>query len=187
MYRVFTNGNCNKSSILPYHTQLNNSKPIPNMLRPFNVILLLLFAVSCATVPKPSLKESLTGTWTTDKIRVKMISVNGTDKDSTAIVGSEDFQELLGIHSNVGKYYANGTYEEIYYATEDSILLTLTGNWITLGKDSMKLYQKTPVTDIHLYKVKLKKNRGIFTGLVDWDGDGADDDEFTSIGTRTIE
>lgn len=154
----------------------------------FNTTLLLSIVVlfaACVTLPKPSFKEELTGTWTTDKIRVKINTIRNTDKDSVVIVASKDFMEHLGIYANVGHYHTDGTFEDIYYARADSALMTTSGTWSTIGTDSMKIVTTKPITRTSIYKVKVKKDRGIFTGLVDWDGDGKEDDEFTGIATRT--
>lgn len=146
--------------------------------------IVILFA-ACATLPKPSFREELTGTWTTDKIRVMMNSIRNTDKDSVVIVASKDFMEHLGIYANVGHYHADGTFEDVYYASADSALMTTSGNWSTVGTDSMKIETTKPINRTSIYHVKVKKDRGIFTGLVDWDGDGQEDDEFTGKATRT--
>ena len=149
------------------------------------LLSIVLLFTACATLPKPSFQEELTGTWTTDKIRVKMNTIRNTDKDSVVIVASNDFIEHLGIYANIGHYYADGTFEDIYYASADSALMTTSGTWSTIGTDSMKIVTTKPTTRTSIYKVKVKKDRGIFIGLVDWDGDGQEDDEFTGIATRT--
>lgn len=141
--------------------------------------------MACATLPKLSLQEELTGTWTIDKIHVKMNTVHGTDKDSVAIVDQSDFIEQLGIYSNVEHYLANGSFENDFYVSQDSIILTTSGTWTIIGTDSLKIEQTKPVAQTRYYSVKIKKNRGIFIGLVDWDGDGHEDDEYTGTSTRS--
>lgn len=147
-------------------------------------LALIAIAVASCSTTKLDTKELMIGKWTTEKVRVKIISMNNTDADSTIIVSSEDFKQELGIYSNVGHYNADGTYEDVYYLDKDSVLMRTTGEWMMQGTDSIIVRQDEPTQREHRYFVKLKKDKGIFKGLVDWDGDGKQDDEFTGIATR---
>ncbi len=159
------------------------------MIKPLlalSTLFLLLTAVSCSSPQVVDNKADVAGKWTTDKVRVKINSLDNTERDSTIIVSSENFKSELGIESNIGYYYPDGTYKDIYYANKDSVLLETSGKWMMQGADSLVVRQEVPTTREHIYFVKFKRDKGIFKGLVDWDGDGKQDDEFVGIATKDM-
>lgn len=154
----------------------------------YKYLIALAFASLClescsTTTPDQTPQQEMTGTWTTEKIRVKINSLNNTDEDSVIIADASEFPEKLQIYKNVGDYNADGTFSDRYYASEDSVIVEVTGTWDISG-DSVIVHQKEPVERIHVYMFKYKRGKGFFKGMVDWDGDGKKDDEFTGIASK---
>ena len=137
------------------------------------------------TLPAFSMKE-FSGSWQSGELRIIINSKDGGSETDTLVVGADEYPEKLKIKSNMGEYKAAGTYIEYYINTKDSIIAQPEGRWEVKG-DSMIIYQEKPKASRRAYHVVKNEDEATFTGYVDWDGDGADDDYFVGKSTKITE
>ena len=130
--------------------------------------------------------KEFAGTWKSGELRIEINSKDGGTENETLIVGADEYQEKLSIKTNMGEYKSAGTYIEYYIDAKDSIIAQPAGRWELKG-DSMIIHQETPNVSRRPYHVVKEGDEATFTGYVDWDGDGADDDYFVGKSTKITE
>lgn len=146
------------------------------------LLLITLLATSCA-VSKLQLYDTLTGDWKAEKYRIKINSLNGGTKDSVTIISVEEFQEEMGFSGNYARYKENGDYTMLFTDSTNHSILKVTGMWRLEG-DTLLINQVVPQERLMQYEVKSKRNKAIYSGLIDYDNDGEEDDELTIVATK---
>lgn len=131
-------------------------------------------------LPERDLARDMAGKWRTLSFEVHVNSFQGQDKDTVIKIANADFGRLVPFIENRGEYKLDGTFEEFFYKTKDSILIKVSGSWITEG-DTIYVQQLYPSFTENKYQLVLKNDTGTFTSYLDWDRDGKADDYY--IGT----
>ncbi len=124
------------------------------------------------------LAENMAGNWHTQELHIEVSSYNGDGSDTVFHIPYDYFPAMLGIVDNKGKYELDGTFEESYYGPNDSLMMSVSGNW-DVKDDTVYVQQMVPSYNENRYTLELKGDTGIFRGYVDWDRDGYYDDLFT--------
>ena len=145
-------------------------------------LALLIFFASCqsdapSNAPENNLEEIMPGTWETVSFEVLVNSVDNTDSVYLFTIGEKDWGPKLGIKSLNHVFESDRNYYRVSRNLADSVLDRTRGKWFLNG-DSIRLV--TPVATYE-YEVSIDGSKSTFHCFLDWDGDGQDDDEYTSI------
>lgn len=156
-------------------------------LQKFAHYLLLLLLVGCQSGADPDqqtqeaspvdLKKAIPGVWESVSIRVDVNSFNNTDSSYVFEVPEERWLNTLGVKP-IRTYYENDNkYRSEYRDRADSLVNETRGIWNVFG-DTLMLIAPDAT---YQYEVKIEKGLGKFRSLLDWDGDGQEDDEYVGI------
>lgn len=152
----------------------------------FRVLLLALLITTAfyacgkkEVIANPDLKEILPGTWETVSIKV---TINATDHpDSTYVfldISEKDWKKKLGVRPTKTFFETdNLTYRTESYDLQDVLLNTTRGKWFTNG-DTLRLISSEATYE---YEVTASNGLNTFHCFLDWDEDGAEDDEYIEV------
>jgi hypothetical protein len=127
------------------------------------------------TVPVP-LAEQLIGEWKNSSLNLKIHN----DTDSTVIIDSENWVEVLGIQPIVSEFKNDSSYLSRYYSPEGEEIMTSTGIWYIRGDSLIMIERQIP----NAYHLRMEGNSAYFRGYIDWDQDGVADDLYEGIQVR---
>jgi len=153
-----------------------------------SILLILIFALTLgcqtetaeekAAANTPSLYERLMGTWETTYIKVDIRSAENTP-DSSYLFEIEEgqFERIFRVKPYRTYFAPDSTFRTIHRGIPGDIISEDKGLWNTFG-DTLLLLQPDATLQ---FKVSIRDGMGHFTGLVDFDGDGAQDDAYYTI------
>ena len=149
------------------------------IIKLFSFLLLLLCSCQKSESPESvDLKELMPGTWESVSIKVVVNSVSNTDSNYVFDVPEKHWKEKLGVQP-VKTYYQteeNKFYSE-YIDLDGNITNVERGKWYVFGDTLMRV---TPEAT-YQYEVAIRGGVGTFTSMMDWDGDGNEDDEYSGV------
>ncbi len=162
----------------------------------FGIILFISFMVACSNseqqirerakesadslISELNLKKDIIGEWETVSFHVDVNSFNNTDSSYSVIVGKGQWEEKLGMKPIVTKFSENNVYIMNFYDTQDSVIDSKKGLWSVFG-DTLMMMEPDATYQYHV----MTKNEHIqFQALLDWDGDGVEDDEYRRIESK---
>lgn len=154
---------------------------------PYLTLALVLIFAACknespesqeTSAPSIDLKQEMPGIWESVSIRVQVNSPEDQDSSYVFEVLEENWVSTLGIKPIRTYYEVDNKYRTEYISRFDSLTNVKRGMWNTFG-DTLMLIEPDAS---YQYTVKLMGN-GLaeFKSLLDWDGDGQEDDEYTGI------
>jgi hypothetical protein len=118
---------------------------------------------------KPSLSDQIVGEWRNIDINVTIKTETG---DSILDVPESKWEEILNIRPIITNYNEDGTYTSEYRTLTDEVMMTTSGYWKVIG-DSLQMTER----DVpNYYYAEMENGIVKFTGYLDWDGDGENDD-----------
>jgi hypothetical protein len=152
------------------------------MLR-YTLLFTLLFLLACQNLPAPgssappNLQKDLLGTWETTYLEIKVDTYHNTDSSYVWTVESADWKNKLRVLPYQSYFDANHRFNVEYRDLQGKLLKEEKGIWNAFG-DTLLLIRP----DVTLqYKVAFHDKQAYFSGLVDWDSDGVEDDAYFSI------
>ena len=134
-----------------------------------------LHAQTAAT--EAALKKKLIGEWRNTYVKVVMHTLNNSDSTSSFQADSTNWQQVLHIKPIRTHFKSDGTYYSEYRNLNDSIVRMPKGTWGIKG-DTITMVQLSPGKSSYKMHVSITNNIATFAGLIDFDGDGKDDDEY---------
>ncbi|MDP4711156.1 MAG: hypothetical protein NWS63_08160 [Saprospiraceae bacterium] len=147
--------------------------------------LLLFVAYSCnsessSTAGQPDLAKALIGTWESVSVNVLVQSADSIEGESYEfVIGENEWETKIGSLPILS-----------YYETENNTYRMLFRNASTLPDGDMvrgkwfvndNVLRLVTEKDTNEYEVTLDGGLMTFKQTVDWDGDGATDDEYTAV------
>jgi hypothetical protein len=123
------------------------------------------------------LEQDLTGTWVNESMRVWVKSYNHSDTSFIVDINSENWEMKMTIKPIRTQINADGTYLSEFRNSFDSLIYRPKGTWFLDG-DSLIMEDQQAV---YRYQVFIDGDRAEFRSLVDWDDDGANDDEYFGV------
>ena len=132
----------------------------------------MTFLTGAQPAPKGPLAEALTGEWYNLYVHVKLSNGAEMEADST---NWESRLQIKPIHTF---FKADGSYHSIYRNLADSIVRQVAGTWDVEG-DTLIMRQNTPTAEFMKLHVTIKKGVATFKGMIDFDGDGKENDEYS--------
>ena len=136
-------------------------------------ILLFVLALTAKAQPTPKgpLSHDLVGEWYNLYVHIKLSNGAVMEADSA---NWEARLQIKPIHTF---FQADGSYYSEYRNLQDSIVRRPTGNW-TIRGDSLIMRQTTPQTSTMTLHLTIDNGVATFSGLIDFDGEGKDNDEY---------
>ena len=130
-------------------------------------------------------QEDIIGKWRSEYLEVNIETYKGSDSTVVLDVTPENYEETIGLQTAVVVYRPDGSYKEDYIGLDGKPKYSQSGYWFLLG-DTIVLAIYKPLTRqaVQRYHVQLENHRGTFTSLMDYDGDGAEDDDFRGVSVK---
>lgn len=149
------------------------------------LLLLIVLLTACQgqsgqpaeTAEQPDLKTALPGTWEAVSLRVKVNTANGQDSSFVFEVSEEQWVRRLGVMPVRTYYQPDNKYRQEFYSADGSLANESRGVWNVFGDTLMMIAPDAT----YQYTVKLADGRSEYRALVDWDNDGAEDDEYLGV------
>lgn len=145
------------------------------------VILMMLGAFTLKPNAQQGLGTQLIGEWRNLYVRIRL-NIHGPGRRIIE-ADSVNWETRLRIKPIRTYFKADGSYYSEYRDLRDSILRVPSGTWVVRG-DSIIITQLKPEKSIMKLKVSINKDKATFSGLLDFDGDGKNDDEYFGIQRR---
>ncbi len=150
-----------------------------------SVLALTFSGVACQQESKSSkqdpspveLQTYLPGTWEAVSISVDIPSVDSTDYDSVFTVSEEYWVDKFRIQPVKTFFQPDKKYRQEFRNSVDSLLNEVKGIWNVFG-DTLMLIEPNAT---NTYLVNINKGLATFNAVVDWDGDGAEDDTYKAV------
>lgn len=143
----------------------------------YAVILIFLIVTACSSERKESVNndgekienksKQLLGSWKNLSMIVRM-------PDSMLNVTEGSWEKVLGIKPIVTTFSEDGSYISEYRTLEDSVFMTRTGAWLVENDSLTMIDGNTP----NKYHFEVMGDTVVFTGYLDWDQDGTDNDHY---------
>ena len=124
-----------------------------------------------------NLETAMPGTWESVSLRVAINTVDGSDSSFVFEVREEEWERRLGVKPVRTYYQLDHKYRQEFTSLADSLLSTSRGMWNIFG-DTLMMVEPNAT---YYYEVSIENGLAqFFTGL-DWDGDGAEDDDYLGV------
>jgi hypothetical protein len=141
-------------------------------------VVLVLSTMGCGEYSDAqlNLKQTLPGMWITSRIEVTINSLNGTDTTIVEKVEENTWRNRFFVHPPEYYFGSDNKYRRVHRSLADTLISNARGLWNTFG-DTLMLIEPDAT---YQYVVSKENEQIIFKTMVDWDGDGQTDDEFSS-------
>ena len=144
---------------------------------------LFLSFFSCETKeppppPEPPFSEKILGTWETVEVEATSPTYQGLDTTVHQIIREADWGRLYGVKPSRTIYTDDGKLKRTYYNSSGIVTDVTNGLWRENGADSLLVIE--PNTTLN-YKYTLEGERLTLTGIIDWDFDGEQDDDYRAV------
>jgi hypothetical protein len=124
------------------------------------------------------LNQQLPGTWEAVSVQVQLNSVNNiADSNEIFTIKEEEWIGRLGVKPVKTFYQADNKYRQEFTGLNDSIMSLNRGMWNVFG-DTLMMIEPTTT---YQYTVMIKSGLAEFRAMVDWDGDGEEDDAYLGV------
>lgn len=130
------------------------------------------------STPSELTRSDLIGIWEQTSLRVAYNETLGIP-DSVVVfeVKEENWIETLSVKPVRSYFLADSTYRQDFIDLEDNVYDTQRGLWNLIG-DTLILISPTAT---YTYTITIAANgTSQYIGILDWDGDGMEDDEYRS-------
>lgn len=123
------------------------------------------------------LKTDLPGTWEALAFKVNINTFQNTDSTFVMEIKTGEWEEKMQMRPIQTEYSADNRYRSTYHNLSDSLIRTERGVWNVFGDTLMLISPEAT----YQYEVTLQGETAQFRSLLDWDGDGQEDDEYIGI------
>lgn len=125
-----------------------------------------------------NIQEKLPGTWEAVSVSVTVNSVNN-QADSIEIfeIKESDWTSRMGVKPVKTAYQPDNKFRQSFFALNDSLVSVNRGIWNIIG-DTLIMIEPNAT---YQYEVDLADGLATFKALLDWDGDGLEDDEYIGV------
>ena len=126
---------------------------------------------------KTHLNKILPSSWEALSFRVQINTFQNTDSSFVLGVKAGEWEDKLQMRPIQTEYSADNRYRSYSYNRSDSLIRTERGIWNVFGDTLMLISPEAT----YQYQVIVKSEILEFRSLLDWDGDGQEDDEYLGI------
>jgi hypothetical protein len=125
-----------------------------------------------------SLQDNLPGTWEAVSVYVTINSTdNQVDSTTTFEIKESEWITRMGVKPVKTAYQPDNKYRQSFSAVNDSLLSENKGLWNVFG-DTLVMIEPSAT---YQYEVGIANGLATFKALLDWDGDGEEDDEYVGV------
>ena len=155
-------------------------------MRTWHFAVVIIFISGCNNSSKPlqsnsqekmDLKSALPGAWEAISFRININAADSLSPPSVFEVPEGAWIEKLNIQPILTYYDTTNKFRSEYKNESDSLVRLTRGVWNTFG-DTLMLIAPDAT---YQYRVKMQNGKAEFRCLLDWDGDGFEDDEYIGI------
>lgn len=153
------------------------------MYRFFSLITLILFSCNARNsevgeTQKSTLKEDLIGEWRNTSLNVTMHSAHGVSDSVKVLEANEsNWEAKVHIRPIQTFFEEDGTYRSDHFNLNDSLLFSAVGTW-SVSNDTLIMKQTSPNVATYRLKTIINNDEVTFSGKLDFDEDGAEDDDY---------
>lgn len=126
---------------------------------------------------KEELTALLQGTWESITINVKINSMENTDSTAYFSIPEESWKNEYKVKPPRMFFEADQKYRREHRTFQDSLISRSRGIWNIFG-DTLMMIEPDAT---YQYRVRPANGRITFYTLLDWDGDGLEDDEYEEV------
>ncbi|MEM9886551.1 MAG: hypothetical protein AAF849_11720 [Bacteroidota bacterium] len=147
------------------------------------IFLLLLLACQTETTveseaesePLSLQRSDLIGVWEQTSLKVTFNQALGIP-DSLRVfeVKEENWEEVLFVKPVRSYFMSDSTYRQDFLDVNNNVYDTQRGLWNIIGDTLMLISPNASYT----YEIRIENGTSQYVGLLDWDGDGMEDDEY---------
>ena len=138
----------------------------------------VLALTSFARVSPIDLAKDLVGEWR--NVYVKIIVHHQGSPNITMEADSTNWDSRMRIKPIRTHFKEDGTFYSEYFNLKDSLVRKTSGNW-TVNDDLLTMTQILPEKSVLKLHVKISVDHAIFIGVIDFDGEGIENDEYFGI------
>ncbi len=132
---------------------------------------------SSETASKKELAAVLQGTWESVTINVKIHSMENTDSTAYFSIPEESWKDVYLVKPPRMFFEADKKYRREHRNFQDSLISMSRGIWNVFG-DTLMMIEPDAT---YQYRVRQADGLITFFTLLDWDGDGVEDDEYEEV------
>lgn len=127
------------------------------------------------------LEEEIIGEWRNVSMKIKVNTYNHSDTSFIVDINEDNWDLKMTVKPIITTINEDGTYMSEFRNSFDSLIYQPRGTWLIDGDTLiMQDHQAT-----YKYQIFIDGDRAEFRSLLDWDGDGAADDEYFGVQRKT--
>ena len=155
----------------------------------FITMLCLIIISSCKPEVESknieTISDQIIGIWDSKYMYVVQETLDGSTTSRILNVTPEDYGQVLGLQTARTYFNQDESYIEEYIGVDGKVVKRDSGKWTITG-DTITISQFDPTGSMKVLKYHLEINgdTAIFNSLLDYDGDGAEDDTFKGTSVR---
>ena len=161
--------------------KLNQPKISMKAVQKFNFKNLIVVSVSLIAFTshvRQDLAEQLVGEWRNVYLNI-VVNKKGKTVD-VLTADSTNWEAKLKIHPVHTHFESNGTYYSEYFNLKDSLVRKTEGIWFIKGS-KITINQLKPSKAVYKYELSINNNYATFSGYIDFNEDGKEDDYYFGI------
>lgn len=135
---------------------------------------------SSETEDKPDLKKELPGTWEMVSLRVNINSFDNRDTTVVFEIREPQWEKAYRVKPSRTYFEMDNQYRQEFRSIVDTLISENRGMWNSFGDTLMLIEPDTS----YQYIVDIERGLAEFRSMVDWDGDGQEDDEYLGVHRR---
>ena len=129
--------------------------------------------------------DQIIGIWDSKFMYVIQETVDGTATSRILNVTPEDYEQVLGLQTARTYFNQNASYFEEYIGVDGNVLKRDSGKWAISGDTiTISQFDHSGSIIVFNYHLVISGDTAIFNSLMDYDGDGAEDDTFRGTSVR---
>lgn len=145
-------------------------------MKQLQFILIGLILISCSPKKENSLQESeLIGKWTNLSL---LVTMKRLEKEDSILHASEgEWEDVLEIKPIISEFKEDGTFKAQYSNLNEEIIKEDQGTWF-IRNDSLIIEIDGKHTAYHF---TIKNDRVFYKAILDWDGEGQNNDFYDGV------
>ncbi len=129
--------------------------------------------------------NQIIGIWESKFMYVIQETVDGSTTSRILNVTPEDYEQVLELQTVRAFFNEDESYFREYIGVDGNVVKIDSGKWVITGDTiTISLFDPSGSINIINYHFEIRGDTAIFNSLMDYDGDGAEDDTFRGTSVR---
>ena len=160
-----------------------------SVCKAFIIMLCLIIISSCNPEVESKNHETksdqIIGIWDSKFMYVIQETVDGSTTSRILNVTPQDYEQVLGLQTARAYFNEDESYFRAYIGLDGNEIKSDSGKWAVTG-DTITISQFDPSGNMKIikYHLEIRGDTAIFNSLMDYDGDGEEDDTFRGTSVR---